>query len=80
MTPRKTCRTICQENSGENFSEEVFASAFAKFGRHVRNKYGRTDWAEEIGENGSLDGILPFYRETVQGVTATFNRQVAGNH
>jgi len=74
ITPRMLCRVICQIHAGENFDEKEFSSAFAKFGRHNRNKYGAIDWKEEVAENGNLKGILYFYNE---GPGRTWNQETA---
>ena len=79
ITPRSQCRAFCMSHAGDKFSETTFASAYGKFGRHVRNKYGRMNWKEEVAENGDLSGVLHFYIETDEGVVATFNRQTAAN-
>lgn len=77
ITPRMLCRVICQIQYGAGFDEKEFSSAFAKFGRHNRNKYGAIDWKEEVAENGSLKGVLYFYSEDTSRTGLTFNQETA---
>ena len=76
-TPRSLCKAICEVKHGDNFCHAVFATAFGKFTRHIRNKYGNTDWRSEVAENGGLHGIEFFYAESEGGVVDTFNRASA---
>lgn len=66
----------CAAN-GREFSEAVFKSALEKARRHMRNKYGRTDYENEHAESGT-DNVRYFYAETLrQPGRDTFNHDTA---
>lgn len=70
-------KQIIESNYG--LDQKVFATAMAKFKRHIRNKYGSLDYQLEVDENGDAGGICHFYRESRDGVKNTFNREVQRN-